>query len=202
MKSQNQSKDGNRNEPEAVITAKAVEAAMSSLRAAREGMPFLSALTPKERKASQRVTPASLILMEEAVGATQLNPGLLPASIDIAHFAGEVAVCRGLHNLLKELQELCSDVQDTLAACGKEANGTTLQVRVMVNAIAKTKPTPGLKLLARRLNPRSARTVEKPDSGAAPAPVLAPSALPPTVAGPPVVAPAPAGTPPAEPKLA
>ena len=218
MKSQNETRNGNgtgtgggtgqESGSETVLTARAVEAAKSSLRAAREGMTFLAALTTQERKAARRLTPANLRLMEEALEAARQHPGILPASMDLAHFSGEVETCRELQSLLKALQELCSDVQDTLAVRGKEANGTTLQVRVMVKTVAKTKPTPGLKLLARRLYPRSARGPEKalveptqaqaPSGSAAaqPAPATAPATAPAAAAKDPGTAP------PSEPKVA
>lgn len=59
MKKENQSKTE--------VTAKQVEAAIERVRSARAGMSFLTALTPKERKAAPRLTPGVLALMEEAV---------------------------------------------------------------------------------------------------------------------------------------
>src|SRR5262249_49867459 len=160
---------------ETPISAKQIEAAIDLVRSAREGMKFLTALTVKERKAAPRVTSAVLALMEEAVQGVRENPDVLPACLDFNAYAAEVEKCRALFNLLKQLQELTADVQDTLSSAGREAHGMTAQVRGVIKTVAKTKPTPGLKLLSRRLNPKTTRAAEEPAAGqpaaAAPTPV-------------------------------
>ena len=57
-------------------------------------MKFLTVLTPKERTAAPRVTPGSLTLMEDAVQAARENPGILPASMDLAEYVNEVQLQR------------------------------------------------------------------------------------------------------------
>jgi hypothetical protein len=197
----------NTNQPqsETVIPLKDIETALDSLRAVRAKMTFLSALTPKERQSMPRMNPVVLGTMEAVVAAAQENPGILPASLSLHQYATEVEACRALHNVLTQLQELSSGVQDTLLTLGREANGTTQQVRAIVNTAARTKPTPGLKLLSRRLNPRPGRYVKAEAETPAPASApVAPLTVDPasTAAPPSSVAQTPAPTPGSEPKAA
>lgn len=177
MKNQNQSE---------TTSAKHIENAIGSLDALRKEMTFLKALTPKDRRSVPRVTLSSLTLMEDALQAARENQTLMPPSIELARYEDDVQASRGLYNLLTKLHELSSDVQDTLSTVGKEANSTTQQVRVLIRTVAKTKPTPGLKLLSQRLHPRSGRSAAKevtetpappppPPPAASPAPGPAPS---------------------------
>jgi len=178
------------------ISAKEIEGAMNALKTLRDEMKFLNALTPKERQAAPRITPARLALMEVALQGARDNPGTIPAGMDFASYENDVRASRGLYDLLNKLQELCRDVQDTLCTVGKEADAITQQVKVISRTVAKTKPTPGLQALAERLNPRSARTIKEAAPPAAPAVTGAPTPGP-TPAPAPVSAPAPsAGSPP------
>src|SRR5262245_16677244 len=99
-----------------------VAGAGQAVRDLRQQMTFLKALTPKERGTMPKVSPSALTLMETALQAARENPSLIPPSIDLTRYGEEVQSCRGLYSLLTQLQELCSDVQDTLAVLGKEAN--------------------------------------------------------------------------------
>jgi hypothetical protein len=175
------------------ISAKEIEGAMNALKTLRDEMKFLNALTPKERQAAPRITPARLALMEIALQGARDNPGTLLAGIDLASYENDVRASRGLYDLLNKLQELCRDVQDTLCTVGKEADAITQQVKVISRTVAKTKPTPGLEALAERLNPRSGRTIKEAAPPAAPAV---------TGASAPVSAPGPSAGPPPEIKAA
>lgn len=174
MKNQNQS------QTEGSVAVKGIETAIASIKTARAGMMFLTALTPKERQSLRRVTAGQLALMDSAVQGAQENPALVPASIEVSKFASDVQAAHRLQTLLHDLRDLCSDVQDTLSVVGKEADNATQQVRAIVKSVARTKPTPGLKLLSQRLNPRSGRAgagKETPETAAA-ASATAPAAVP------------------------
>jgi len=175
-----------------LISAKGIESAIASLNALRQEMTFLTALAPNARRSRARITPATLTLMESAVEAVRENRSLIPPSIVLELYEAKVQAARGLSNLLNKLQELCSDVQDTLSTVGQEANNTTQQVRVVIRTVAKTTPTPGLKLLSQRLNPRSGRSTPRE------APAVTPAAVTPAS----VAVAAPGAGPPSETKAA
>jgi len=160
------------------ISAKEIEGAMNALKSLRDEMKFLNALTPKERQAAPRLTPARLALMESALQGARDNPGTILAGMDLASYENDVRASRGLYELMSKLQELCRDVQDTLCTVGKEADAITQQVKVISRTVAKTKPTPGLQALAERLNPRPARTIKEATPQAAPALPATPAPIP------------------------
>jgi len=159
------------------VSAAEIEGAMNSLKSLRDGMTFLTALTPKERAAVPRLTPGRLDLMETALEGVRENPGILLASIDLASYENDVRASRGLYMLLTKMQELCADLQDTLSLVGSEADRITQQLRAITRAVAKTKPTPGLQALAERLNPSRVRVTKEveaaPTGPAVPAPAPA-----------------------------
>src|SRR5262245_28759874 len=72
------------------ISAKEIEEANSGLKTWRDQMKFLTALTPKEREAAPRMTPARLALMEIALQGARDNPGAILVGMDLASYENDV----------------------------------------------------------------------------------------------------------------
>ena len=137
------------------ISVQEIDNSIDALKELRQRMPFLTALSPLERRHGAHVGSNRVQEAQASLTAARENPAILPSTFDVALFEHNVRVMVRLHQCLTVLKALTSDVQDTLLSVGADAVTGSQQVRALVKAAAKT--TPGLRQLAESLAPRPAR---------------------------------------------
>lgn len=101
--------------------------------------------------------------MQNSLQAAKNNPGILPASFDLADFERDVKLAVVLNEVLSAFRQVTSQLDDTLLAVGSEAMNAATEVYGYVKTAARK--TPGLKPVATQLGER----FKKARSGGAPA---------------------------------
>ncbi len=125
----------------------------------RSKLPFLIALTPEERRNRFKMGDKSLAFVQDALMAAQNNPTILPASFSTPDFQNDVQLAAQLSEIDILLQQLASEVDDTLLETGSEAMEGGLNLYSYVKVAAKTEP--GLRPVDEQLGARFKRAKAK-----------------------------------------
>lgn len=129
--------------------------------------PFLIALNAEDKKGLASIADRSLPFVEKAQQYGVSNPEFLPAYIDAAEFKKDLEAFAFLKNILRSLDQLVGNIEDTAALCGSEANRAALLYYGSVAGAAKMN-VPNAKTvyedLSRRFESQKARRskIEKP----------------------------------------
>ncbi len=126
-----------------------IKAALATIEAK---LPFLVNLTVEERRKLFKMGNKSLSFVSNSLTAAQSNPGILPASFDLAEFDRDYQLAASLTEVHLRLQQLTEKVDDTLVAVSSEAMNSSLTVYEYVKTAAKK--TPGLKTISDQLGER------------------------------------------------
>jgi len=97
----------------------AIEGALNTLK--EKLQPFLIALTADEKRALPKVNDKSIPFMEKTLSYLNTNPKFAPAYIDAAELAKDVTASGTLLGFLRPLQQLISELDDTIAEATGEA---------------------------------------------------------------------------------
>ena len=110
---------------------------LQTLKAVNERLPFLIGLTPEQRQCLAKMGDKTVAFVEKALRAADLNPTLIPASVDVAGLRKDVELVRGLMPVLDVLTQLRERVDDTVTESGSEAFAVALEVYQHLKASGK-----------------------------------------------------------------
>lgn len=114
-----------------------MQAVRASLDAIRAKLPFLVALTPKERQKLVKMGEKSVAFVKQCLQTVKDNPDLMPPTFNRQEFERDVDLASSLLGLLLLMQDLCAKLDDTLLAVGSEAMQQSLDVYAQVKLTAK-----------------------------------------------------------------
>jgi hypothetical protein len=84
-------------------------------------LPYVTSLTPAERRTIAKMGEKTLSFVEKAHEAAAENPNLVPPFLDMAAFDIDFADAHNLRSLLLLTQQLHENVDDTTMVAGSEA---------------------------------------------------------------------------------
>ena len=132
------------------LTPAQIRGVTDKLRLLQAKLPPLVPLTKEERMRAGRLGEKNLAFLSNCAAAVGDNTSILPESFDAAEFQRQVALTLALQDCVSVLNQITSDVQDTLHGVGSDAVRTSKVVYSYVKTAAHH--TPGLKLTAERLS--------------------------------------------------
>jgi hypothetical protein len=89
-------------------------------------LPFLLVLLPQERKTLTKMGDKSVAFVTKALEYAATNPDLVPAFLDVAEFDKDIKVITELLKIVRPLEQLQIQLEDTLMQAGVEANEAAL----------------------------------------------------------------------------
>lgn len=122
---------------DATFPAEDQEWTLQTLKAINERLPFLIGLTPEQRHDLAKMGDKTVAFVEKALRAADLNPTLIPASVDVAGLRKDVELVRGLMPVLDVLTKLRERVDDTVTESGSEAFAVALEIYQHLKASGK-----------------------------------------------------------------
>jgi len=125
------------------------------LKSLRHQMPFLMALTPRERRMHRRVDRSILSQLRLTLETAQKHHIHLPTGFQLAEFTGRVEHVIDLQRCLTELEALTADFRNTLRASVTEAVLHAQAVRLHLQIASRN--SSGLAMEVRPLSRRRAR---------------------------------------------
>jgi hypothetical protein len=125
------------------------------LKSLRHQMPFLLALTPRERRMHRRVDRTILSQLRLTLETAQKHHIHLPTGFQLAEFTGRVGHVLDLQRCLRELEALTTDLRNTLRASVTEAVFHAQVVRLHLQIASRN--SSGLAMEVQRLSARRAR---------------------------------------------
>jgi hypothetical protein len=116
-------------------------------------LPYVTSLTPAERRAIAKMGEKTLSFVEKAHEAAVDNPNLVPPFLDMAAFNVDFADAHNLWSLLLLTQQLHENVDDTTMVAGSEAYHFAL---IFYNSVkmAARQDIPGAKAIYEELKKR------------------------------------------------
>ena len=139
------------------MTVKNIEALAGALKQARQEMPDLMKLTRQERALLRQPRHEQIKALEVSLAVARENPGLVPSQISLVQFERQVDQVTRLDACYEALQQLTSDVRDTLRVVASDPLQIGAEIRSHV--LAASKRTPALEPLVRKLGGKKTRTV-------------------------------------------
>lgn len=83
--------------------------------------PYLIALEAGDKQSLAKMRDKSAAFVEKAVGYMETNPEFTPPYLDKAEVDKDFQGFSTLHNILRPLMQIISNVEDTSVLCGSEA---------------------------------------------------------------------------------
>jgi hypothetical protein len=137
----------------------AIQIIQEAVEATKEQMPFLITLTAQERQRIFKMRDKSLAFVENCLLAAKGNPDILPGTFDVVAYEKVVKLAFSLNEVASNVNQLASQVDDTLMAARSEAIHASVEVYHYVQAAQKKKP--GLKAVAEQLSARFAKKAKQ-----------------------------------------
>ncbi len=134
------------------ISSADLQAIKDAIALIRAKMPFLIQLSSSQRRELYKMGPKSFAFVQSALRVAQSNPAILPPTFSTDGMASEVALSTALQDVLLQLEQLTSAVDDTSMAVGSECMEDASDVYGYVKMSAPT--TPGLQPAADELADR------------------------------------------------
>ena len=124
--------------------------------------PHLIALTNEERKTIPKMGESTLPFVQKVLDYAVSNPPFVPAYIDVPELKIDVDAVGTLLGVLRPLQQLTQNLDDTTMLCGSEAYVASLAFYNSVKQAAKMN-VPGAKAIAEDLKVRFEKAGQKKD---------------------------------------
>lgn len=99
--------------------------------------PYLVALTPDERKTLPKMSDKTVAFVEKVLGYTESTPDFAPPYMKVDEMKIDVKAVEDLNSILKPLQQIESNLDDTVMVCGSEAYVSGLSYYNSVKMAAK-----------------------------------------------------------------
>ena len=139
------------------------QAVMTAIDTIRQKLPFLTDLTPEERRILPKMGDRSRAFVTQALELATQNPSILPGSFNSAEMRRDVELLSALDPILTALMQLGELVEDTYMAVGSEAYTSALLVYQFARAAGRGSALDGvLDGLAQRFARKTARPTPKP----------------------------------------
>ena len=122
-----------------------------------ELMPFLTGLTPDQRKRLPKIDKRNKIFVNDVESAIKNDSSLLPSYVDPEEMSKDLKLYEQLEDLMTPLSYLYDRVRDTQMLAGSEAYSSALMVYNMVKAADKA-GVPGANNLYNQLKGRFDRS--------------------------------------------
>ncbi len=119
------------------LSAEDQAAVMQAIATIRERMPFLTDLTPEERRALPKMGNKSRTFVTKALDVAIQNMGIVPRAFDVDEFKRDVELALALFPILTALDQLQELVDDTYVAVGSEAYAAALLIYNVAKAHGK-----------------------------------------------------------------
>lgn len=148
------------NRVDGVLNAVDVQAVLAAVQVIRDKLPFLTDLTPDEKRGLPALGEASRGFVAKALEGAKQNPAFLPSSFDLTAAQRDLVLFDALLPISVALGQLNELVQDTVHAAGGEAYNDAR----LIYQYAKNAPSSlGLDQFVKDLSARFARrTSPKP----------------------------------------
>lgn len=135
------------------------DAVLAAIATIKQKLPFLTDLTPDERKALPRMGDKSRAFVSKAAEIATQNPDFLPRSFDVDEMRRDADLFEALQPIALSLAQLQELLDDTLVAVGAEAYTSAL---VVYNYAKNSGQGQALDAVADELSQRFARKSSKP----------------------------------------
>ncbi|MBI9071952.1 MAG: hypothetical protein JEY94_10155 [Melioribacteraceae bacterium] len=99
--------------------------------------PFLVALTPDERKTLPKMSDKTVAFVEKTLGYTESTPDFAPPYMKVDEMKIDLKAVDDLNGIFKPLQQIESNLDDTIMVCGSEAYVSALSYYNSVKMAAK-----------------------------------------------------------------
>ena len=111
----------NENKISIIISEQKVLDALQVVNTLKEQLPGLVTLTPDERRAYLKMGDKSLAFVQKAQEYAALHPDLVPSFVDVAEMKKDIDAVIALQTIYRKLNELHSELDDTIMLAGSEA---------------------------------------------------------------------------------
>jgi hypothetical protein len=139
------------------------QAVMAALETIRQKLPFLTDLTPEDRRALPKMGDRSRAFVSQALELATQNPNIIPGGFDTPEMRKDVELLDALAPIMTALMQLGELAEDTYMAVGSEAYTSALLVYQYARAAGRGSALDGaLDGLAQRFARKTARTTPKP----------------------------------------
>lgn len=112
----------------ASLTPEDKQAVMAAIATLREKLPFLTDISPEERRSLPKMGDKSRAFVQKALEIAQQNEGILPRAFDLAEMRKDVALAADLYAILLAIAQLHELVDDTYLVVGSEAYAGALLI--------------------------------------------------------------------------
>lgn len=107
-------------------------------------MPFLISLTNDQRRGGMKLGDKTVGFVDKVVDYSQSNPDFVPAYLDLTEFNNDYLLIKDLSEILRVLQPVVQNIEDTTTEAGIEALGAAMVFYNSVKSAAK-QGVPGAK---------------------------------------------------------
>lgn len=139
---------------EATLTQADRDAVLAAIQTIKERLPFLTDLTPDERRALPKMGDRSRTFVDRALEVATQDDSFLPRSFQVAEMRQDVELVNSLESIRLALLQLSEAVDDTYTLAGSEAYTAALVVYQSARAQGRGGP---LDAVADELGRRFAR---------------------------------------------
>jgi hypothetical protein len=112
----------------ASISTEAAAMLLTKISEVKNAMPFLTDLSPEERRALPKMGDKSRAFVSRCVQIAQQDDSFLPKKFSVAEFAEDHALSEALEPIRQQLAKLLELVEDTQLLAGSEAYIAALEV--------------------------------------------------------------------------
>ncbi|HAN47072.1 MAG TPA: hypothetical protein DCQ32_11085 [Cyanobacteria bacterium UBA8156] len=112
----------------ASLTPEDQQAVMAAIATLREKLPFLTDISPEERRSLPKMGDKSRAFVQKAMEIAQQNEGILPRAFDLEEMRKDVQLAADLYPILLAIAQLHELVDDTYLVVGSEAYAGALLV--------------------------------------------------------------------------
>ncbi|MBI9073103.1 MAG: hypothetical protein JEY94_15990 [Melioribacteraceae bacterium] len=99
--------------------------------------PYLVALTPEERKTMAKMSDKTVAFVEKSLNYTEASPEFAPPYMKVDELKIDVKAVDDLNSILKPIEQISSNLDDTVMVCGSEAYISALSYYNSVKVAAK-----------------------------------------------------------------
>lgn len=146
-----------KNQISVTITEETIGQVIDLIQQINELMPFLTGLTPDQRKRLPKIDKRNKIFVNDVESAIKNDSSLLPSYVDPEEMSKDLKLYEQLEDLMTPLSYLYDRVRDTQMLAGSEAYSSALMVYNMVKAADKA-GVPGANNLYNQLKGRFDRS--------------------------------------------
>jgi len=112
----------------ASLTPEDKQAVMAAIATLREKLPFLTDISPEERRSLPKMGDKSRAFVQKALELAQQNEGILPRAFDLEEMRKDVQLAADLYPILLAIAQLHEWVDDTYLVVGSEAYAGALLI--------------------------------------------------------------------------